>query len=54
MRWFWHLYLCWVPEPELIRELGASTHYETLCDRLAYSCDPDAAFPYRDMPHPPV
>ena len=41
-------------EPELIRELGASTHYETLCDRLAYSADPEAAFPYRDMPHPPV
>lgn len=39
-------------EPELIRELGASTHYETLCNRLAYSCDPDAAFPYRDMPQP--
>jgi hypothetical protein len=32
---------------ELIRELGASTPYEALCDRLAYNADPEAPFPYR-------
>jgi hypothetical protein len=37
-------------EPELIRELGASVHYSSLCERLAYCEDPEAAFPHRDAP----
>lgn len=35
-------------EAALLRELAASSHYEALCDQLAYNADPEAAFPYRE------
>ncbi|MFM7264252.1 MAG: hypothetical protein ACKOZW_01380 [Cyanobium sp.] len=33
-------------DADLHRELGASSRYAELCDRLAYSDDPEAPFPY--------
>jgi len=40
-------------EADLRHELGASARYAELCDRLAYSEDPDAPFPYGACPTDP-